>query len=118
MAIENFISEIDANILAILLSTFIGILAWIFKNIIEFPLKDAKDTFLKFTEKRIESLCEISNVLLSIAFSPSDKRLRKKLKDLSISSKMAYLNQKDNEAIIEIVSVSYTHLTLPTNSLV
>ena len=104
MAIENFISEIDANILVILLSAFIGILAWIFKNIIEFPLKDAKNTFFRFTEKRIESLCEISNVLLSIAFSPSDKQLRKKLKDLSISSKMAYLNQKDNEAIIEIVS--------------
>ena len=36
------------------------------KNIIEFPLKDAKNTFFRFTEKRIESLCEISNVLLFI----------------------------------------------------
>lgn len=104
MAMRGIIENVDVEILVVILSALLAFLAWVFKQIVISPLSEAKETFLRFTEKRIESLSEISNVLLLIAFNPSDEMARKALKELSISSKMAYLDQKDNNAIIEIVS--------------
>lgn len=104
MAMREILENVDIEILVVILSALLAFLAWVFKQIVISPLSEAKETFLRFTEKRIESLGEISNVLLLIAFEPSDEMARKALKELSISSKMAYLDQKDNDAIIEIVS--------------
>ena len=71
MDIISIINEADPNVIIFLLTTFIAFISWLVKSLVEKPLTESKNTFIKYFEKRIEILTEINDI------QPKIKELRK-----------------------------------------
>lgn len=111
----KIIEETNPNLLVFLLTTLIGLLAWIVKGLIDNPLKASKDTFDKFSQLRIEILSIIRNRMMHIYYLADtiDKEEVSKYKNelqnfLLLEGKNGYISK---DIIEEVMRITFTEET-------
>lgn len=111
MEIE-ILNSANPNIVVFLLTTLVAFISWLVKSLFESPIKESKETFNQFVEKRIEILGEIKVLLSFISFFPigdegldyKDKLQQVLLKD----GKACYL---DNQIYNNVLKISIDSIT-------
>ncbi len=102
----DFLKTVSPEILAILLASLIGLFSWLTKGLLETPLVQARETFTRYVEKRIEILSEVKVALLFIAYFPREaesKEFKEHLQKILLrDGKIGYLDKKMLAAIIRI----------------
>lgn len=106
MDLELIFKNANPDIVIILLTSLFGFISWLVKSLVEKPIKESKETFNKFVEKRIELLTEVKTLLNFIAYFPSGKEsldYKEKLQDVLLKDgKACYLDKKIFDYVLKI----------------
>jgi len=106
MELIEFLKKINNELIVVLITLCVAFISYIIKGLIEKPLNESKQTFGKYSEKRIEILSEIKARLHLIAYFPSKEESEDfKLQLQSIllrDGKPGYLNKVTFEDTLKI----------------
>ena len=70
MDLIQILKDANPNIIIFLLTTLVAFISWLIKGLVEKPLTESKNTFVRYFDKRIEILTEIKTRLNFIAYFP------------------------------------------------
>jgi len=96
------LSSIDGGVLAVFITILAGFIAWIYREVTYKPMQDSRDTFYRYTEKRIAILSEIRNILIILRVNRQDTSAKNKLKDTLQSAEVGYLGEMMTYDLVEI----------------
>lgn len=106
MDITSILENANPNVVIFLLTTFIAFISWLVKSLVEKPLTESKNTFLKYFDKRIEVLTEVKTRLNFIAYFPEGKdslEYKNQLQNVLLAEgKAAYLSKEIYDKVLKI----------------
>lgn len=106
MDIETIIKEANPDIVIFLLTTIIAFISWLVKSLVEKPITESKNTFMKYFDKRIEILTEVKTRLNFIAYFPEGEdslEYKNQLQTLLLTDgKGAYLSKETYDNVLRI----------------
>lgn len=106
MDIMIIIKEANPNVVIFLLTTFVAFISWLIKSLVEKPLTESKNTFIKYFDKRIEILTEIKTRLNFIAYFPEGEdslEYKNQLQTILLTDgKAAYLSKEVYDNVLRI----------------
>lgn len=106
MDIITIIKDANPNVIIFLLTTFVAFISWLVKSLVEKPLSEAKNTFAKYFDKRIEILTEVKTRLNFIAYFPDGEdglEYKNQLQTILLTDgKAAYLSKEIYDNVLRI----------------
>lgn len=107
MDVEQFLKDVNPNLLIFLLTSLVAFISWIIKGSIENPINKSKATFEKTYNVRIEILTEIKNRLVLILYFKDNNeettKFKEQLQELLLKDgKSAYLNKDTLDNVIRL----------------
>lgn len=101
----EYLKTVNPTILIFLATSLFAFMSWILKSIVENPINEAKSTFIKFFEKRVEILSEVKVKLTLIMYFPDEQgnEIKESLQNLlQQNGKAAYINKSMLDSILRI----------------
>lgn len=102
----TIIKEANPNVVIFLLTTFVAFISWLVKSLVEEPLTESKNTFTKYSDKRIEILTKVKTRLNFIAYFPKgydNLKYKNQLQTILLTDdKAAYLSKEVYDNILRI----------------
>lgn len=82
----------NPTVVAVLLTAMIGFIAWLLKDTVAEPYREAKEDAKLNHRKKKDALCEIYNLLLAFCMNPENTQIKEKISSFLISSQASSLN--------------------------
>lgn len=82
----------NPSIMAVLLTAIIGFIAWLLRDTVTEPYREAREEAKLNHRKKKDSLCEIYNLLLAFCLNPENTQIKKKISIFLISPQASSLN--------------------------
>ncbi|MEO2071204.1 MAG: hypothetical protein ABGW99_07665 [Zunongwangia sp.] len=106
MDLIQILKDANPNIIIFLLTTLVAFISWLIKGLVEKPLTESKNTFVRYFDKRIEILTEIKTRLNFIAYFPKGEdnlNYKEQLQTILLSDgKAAYLSKEIYDDVLRI----------------
>ena len=117
MDIVTKIQESSPELTTLVFSSIIVFITWLIKTLIEKPIENSRNTFVKYFEKRDQILSELNANLHFIAYFPLNTEFKENLQKILLDGlKSAYISKEifDNTTKIAIDETTNEELTLKT----
>ena len=117
MDIVTKIQESSPELTTLVFSSIIVFITWLIKTLIEKPIENSRNTFVKYFEKRVQILSELNANLHFIAYFPLNTEFKENLQKILLDGlKSAYISKEifDNTTRIAIDETTNEELTLKT----
>jgi len=117
MDIVTKIQESSPELTTLVFSFIIVFITWLIKTLIEKPIENSRNTFVKYFEKRVQILSELNANLHFIAYFPLNTEFKENLQKILLDGlKSAYISKEifDNTTRIAIDETTNDELTLKT----
>lgn len=82
----------NPTVVAVLLTAMIGFIAWLLKDTVAEPYREAREDAKLNHRKKKDALCEIYNLLLAFCMNPENTQIKEKISSFLISSQASSLN--------------------------